>query len=594
MPPQPQFLNGSKRLALHSQAILLKTVGCAALGLALFLPFGACSESQPSDEQGLIAPRLALVAPDNSSRALCPEAAPGSYRCVAWVHVGAQGEFAPNLAGPFPSSLKPADLANAYNLPSSGGNNQTIAIVDAYDAPYAESDLGTYRSQFGLPPCTSGSGCFIKINQRGGTTPPSTDPNPGSDGGWATEIALDIQMASAICPSCKILLVEADSASSTDLGTAVNAAAMWPATVISNSYGASETTGIVSYETYFDHPGVFITVSAGDQGYGVEYPASSQYVTSVGGTRLVKDTTKARGWGETVWLTPGSPPSGTGSGCSRYIAKPSWQSGTSCAKRMVADVSAVADPATGVAVFSTPGGGWMQLGGTSASAPIVAAIFALTQRSQVDASFIWNHATDFYDVTSGSNGSCSPSLWCTAGPGYDGPTGFGTPNGGALACQSTSCAAQNAMCGTIPDGCGGTLDCGTCTAPQTCGGGGVANLCGCTPTTCAAAGANCGQMPDSCGGTLNCGSCTVPLTCGGSGVSYHCGCAPTTCQGAGVACGTIPDGCGGTLVCGPECGSAQVVPALPTVWALGLGGLLLLLGLSRFRSQAQQRRGDQH
>jgi hypothetical protein len=425
---------------------------------ALTVTAGACSEGNATTWSPT-AQRITLVAADGSSRAVCPEAAPGEYRCVAWIRTIPQGEVAPNAAGQAMVALGPADLASAYKLPKSGGNNQTIGIVDAYDAPEAESDMNKYRTQFGLGPCTSASGCFRKVNQRGGSVPPSVDPNPGSDGGWATEIALDIQMASAVCPNCKILLVEADSASSGDLGTAVDTAAAWPATVISNSYGFTENANSPFDEHYYNHPGIFITASSGDAAFGTQYPASSRYVTAVGGTTLFKDTS-ARGWSETVWYKAGNPPSGSGSGCSKYIFKPTWQTGTSCTNRMVADVSAVGDPATGVIVYSTPAGGWVQLGGTSASAPIVAAIFALGVKNQVDASFAWSKSGDFYDVTSGSNGTCSPALWCTAEAGYDGPTGFGTPNATAIACTPTTCAAAGTNCGTLPDGCGGTLACG--------------------------------------------------------------------------------------------------------------------------------------
>src|SRR6185369_14902861 len=177
------------------------------------------------------------------------------------------------------------------------------------------------------------------------------------------------------CPKCKILLVEANSASMSDLGAAVNTAAALGATVISNSYGGSEDSSATSTDAqYFNHPGIAITVSSGDNGYGVEYPASSAHVIAVGGTSLAKSSS-TRGWAEGAW-------NGAGSGCSKYVAKPSAQKDTGCTKRTVADVSAVADPNTGVAVYDTYGGasagatGWVVYGGTSAAAPIVAAVLA--------------------------------------------------------------------------------------------------------------------------------------------------------------------------------------------------------------------------
>jgi subtilase family serine protease len=323
-----------------------------------------------------------------------------------------------------PSGYGPASLQAAYNLPSaSGGSGQTVAIVDAYDDPNAEADLATYRSQYGLSACTTANGCFKKVNQTGGTS------YPRADSGWAQEISLDVDMVSAACPNCKILLVEAASATMANLGTAVNTAVSLGAKYVSNSYGGGESSSDATYDsTYFNHPGVAITVSSGDNGYGTEYPAASKYVTAVGGTSL-KTSSATRGWSDTVW-------SGAGSGCSSYDAKPTWQTDSGCAKRTVADVSAVADPNTGVAVYDTyrQSTGWMVFGGTSASAPLIAATYALAgapSSGSYPASFPYAHTSALYDVTSGSNGSCTTAYLCTAATGYDGPTGLGVPNGTA-------------------------------------------------------------------------------------------------------------------------------------------------------------------
>jgi len=340
--------------------------------------------------------------------------APGYAACTALRRTDAAARsFAPAA----PSGLSPANLQSAYKLPT-GGSGKTVAIVDAYDDPNAESDLATYRSTFGLPACTTANGCFKKVNQTGGTSYPTGDT------GWSEEISLDVDMVSAVCPSCHIPLVEATSPSYVNLGTGVNEAVTLGATAVSNSYGGGESSAeTTSYDTYYNHPGVAITVSSGDSGYGVEYPAASRYVTAVGGTHLVTSAT-TRGWTETVW-------SGAGSGCSAYEAKPTWQTDTSCSRRTVADVSAVADPATGVAVYDTYGvSGWLVFGGTSVSSPIVASVYALSGNvSGVPASLAYSHASSLFDVTSGSNGSCSGTYLCTAKAGYDGPTGLGTPNG---------------------------------------------------------------------------------------------------------------------------------------------------------------------
>ncbi|MBJ7002026.1 S53 family peptidase [Streptomyces griseofuscus] len=331
-----------------------------------------------------------------------------------------------------PSGYGPSDLQSAYGLTSaaaSKGAGETIAIVDAYNDPNAEADLAKYRSYYGLPACTKASGCFKQVSQTGSTT-----SLPSSDAGWSEEISLDLDMASAICPNCNILLVEAKSATMANLGTAVNEAVTLGAKYVSNSYGGSESSSDTSYDTsYFKHPGVAITVSAGDGGYGAEYPAASQYVTSVGGTALSK-ASNTRGWSESVWNT--SSTEGTGSGCSAYDAKPSWQTDTGCAKRTIADVSAVADPATGVSVYDSYGvtAGFYTFGGTSASSPIIAGVYALAgtpSSGSYPAKFPYAKAgtSALNDVTSGSNGSCGGSYLCTARSGYDGPTGVGTPEG---------------------------------------------------------------------------------------------------------------------------------------------------------------------
>jgi subtilase family serine protease len=321
-----------------------------------------------------------------------------------------------------PSGYGPTDLQSAYALPANGGAGQTVAIVDAYDDPNAASDLATYRSTFGLPACTVANGCFKKVGQSGSTT-----SLPSADAGWAEEESLDIDMVSAIAPNAHIILVEASSPTMANLGASVNTAISLGAKFVSNSYGGGESSSDTSYDSsYFNHPGVAITASSGDSGYGVEYPAASRYVTAVGGTSLSR-ASNTRGWSETVW-------SGAGSGCSAYDAKPSWQKDTGCARRTVADVSAVANPSTGVAVYDTYGGdpGWEVFGGTSVASPIIASVFAdagTPSSGSTPSSFPYAHTGNLNDVTSGSNGSCSTTYLCHGAAGYDGPSGLGTPNG---------------------------------------------------------------------------------------------------------------------------------------------------------------------
>jgi hypothetical protein len=325
-----------------------------------------------------------------------------------------------------PSGFGPTDLQSAYQLPSaSRGSGQTVAIVDAYDNPQAEADLAAYRAQYGLPPCTTANGCFAKVNQSG-----TAAPLPPQDPGWGLEISLDLDMVSAACPNCHILLVEANSNDLNDLGASVNTAVRSGADAVSNSYAANEFSGEKRFEKFYDHDGVAITVSAGDFGYAAMFPAASRFVTAVGGTSLTT-ADNARGWDEAAWQ-------GTGSGCSAYIAKPSWQRDPDCPMRMVADVSAVADPATGVAVYDTFGfGGWQVVGGTSVGAPLIAATYALNGHAKTfGPADLYRKATpsQFYDVTSGTNvpgqmsSTCGGDYLCTGLPGYDGPTGLGTPH----------------------------------------------------------------------------------------------------------------------------------------------------------------------
>jgi subtilase family serine protease len=333
----------------------------------------------------------------------------------------------------------PGYLLSAYNLSTltqSGGRGQVVAIVDAYDSPTAQSDLAYYRSYFGLPALPTCSGppastaCFRKVNQNG-----ATGPLPAKNTGWAVEIALDLDMVSAICPNCSILLVEANSNSVADLAAAANTAATsLGANVVSNSYGAGEFNGETTFDTNFNHPGVAVTASSGDSGYGVEYPAASPYVTAVGGTSLQQATSSgSRDASESAW-------SGAGSGCSTYEPRPDWQASTSwCSSRTVADVSAVADPNTGVWTYDTTGGvGWGVIGGTSVAAPLVGSVYALAGNA-VSSHVLMNsdpygQPALLFDISDGSNGSCGGTYLCTAGPAYDGPTGLGTPNGdGAFA-----------------------------------------------------------------------------------------------------------------------------------------------------------------
>ena len=378
----------------------------------------------------LILPMALLVAPAPSADAttttqvsVCKRAPHGRVGCFA-IRLDRYTTGGRVRHATSPVGYGPADLQSAYALPAApAGSGETVAIVDAYDDPQAEHDLATYRSQFGLPACTSRSGCFRKVDQSGGHSYPAPDP------GWSQEISLDLDMLSAVCPACHILLVEATSSSQTNLGAAVNTAVRLGAHAVSNSYGGQDASDS-TYGRYYHHPGVAITVSSGDSGYAVSYPASSKWVTAVGGTTLRRSTTARRGWSEGVW-------NGSGSGCST-LNSAAWQpqSTTGCTGRAMADVAAVANPETGVAVYDSYDFdntvGWLTFGGTSAAAPIIAGVFALAGNTAdvTDGSYVWtHHKGGVNDVTSGSNGTCPTTRWCTAHYGWDGPTGWGSPKG---------------------------------------------------------------------------------------------------------------------------------------------------------------------
>jgi MYXO-CTERM domain-containing protein len=402
--------------------------------LAMGLSLGLVTSSAAADPaRPLKAPRatLAFDSLDFSGQPTGSVCTTGPIRCHAHARVNLEGHVE---AAAVPQGFGPADLQSAYNIPTSISGTPTIAIVDAYGYTNLESDLAVYRSTYGLPPCTQANGCLKIVNQNGQTSP--LPPNPPANDDWTLETALDVDMASAACPSCKILVVQAQDNAGEGLFLGQNAAASLGATVISNSWGGPEQPGgdLSGIETYFNHPGIAIFVSAGDDGYndagqGPDYPATSAYVIAVGGTSLTK-TTGGRGWTETAW-------SSGGSACSLSIPKPAYQTGTQCQYKATTDIAAVGDPNTGVAVYNQANGGWGVIGGTSASAPLMAAIFAATGNgAQTSGAFVMQNASKLYDVTSGTNGNCG-NILCRAGTGWDGPTGYGTPNAMALVANNT-------------------------------------------------------------------------------------------------------------------------------------------------------------
>ncbi len=404
---------------------------------------------------------------------------------------------AAKCASEFPACLTPADLNDAYfpgEKPEAPASQpQTIALVDAYDDPHAESDLKVYDEEFKLPACTEANGCFKKLNQSGeaGHPPVAVEAEKEEAEGWALEIATDIEVAHAVCQNCRIVLVEADNPSIEDLVAAEKTATgVAGASEVSNSWGGSEAEVTNREVAAFDRPGTVITASAGDDGYlswdewegealdfdEPDFPSSSPNVVAVGGTKL---TMSGDGWGsERVWNedpnSEGLDEGATGGGCSlRFPAQP-WQQAVAdwaavgCEdRRAVADVSADADPDSGVAVYDsvpypyeesgkkkTEVLDWVPIGGTSVASPIIASMFALAGGAHevaYPAATLYSHLGTglLHDVTVGGSGDCdddyaacsgsmrplSPfdcgegALICNAAVGYDGPTGVGTPNG---------------------------------------------------------------------------------------------------------------------------------------------------------------------
>ncbi len=404
-----------------------------------------------------------------TTRSECPAVSPGQARCDAQAVVlradaqpvhprpGARATFTQvfprdhrgiasvaaigGAAATAPLAHTPAWLQQAYDLTylsQTGGVGDTVAVIEAGDDPDADSDLATYRSAYGLPACTTANGCFEKVNESGqqGEYPATAQPD------WEVESALDVDAVSALCPNCHILLVEAGTSYSTDLDAAVATAVSLGANQVSNSYSLASNTPYAGTWTF---PGVAVIASTGDTGYiaGGEgsYPATLPGVTAAGGTNLAPTTTSApspRGFTEASWAqaTVDGVTDGASSGCDLQETKPAWQTDTGCTGRSYSDVSADADPYTGLDIYESAGGGWQLYGGTSLSSPLIAAYEAVTGVTGTTPQWAYADSHLLTDPTTGMNGltietdndACGLALayLCNAGVGYDGPTGVGS------------------------------------------------------------------------------------------------------------------------------------------------------------------------
>ncbi len=345
-------------------------------------------------------------------------------------HAHPPHQIKPNTNPLTPSGFSPAQIIQAYGFPSAyQGQGQTVAIVDAMDDPNIEADLAVFSNTFGLPACTTANGCFKKIYASGS--------KPAGDTDWGTEMSLDVEWVHAIAPQAKIILVEAADTGE-GLYDAITVALQNHATVVSCSWGGEEFNGETSFDSIFQNSKVPITVSSGDSGYGVSYPAASPYVLSVGGTALSVNSSGGYA-SETAW-------SGSSGGISAYESQPSYQANLPIPQnpnkmRGVPDVSYNGDPNTGFSVYDSYGeGGWMVVGGTSAGAPQWAALIAVansasghnisTANTLLYTAAASSYSTLFHDVTSGTNGSCG--YYCTARIGYDYVTGLGSPKTDAI------------------------------------------------------------------------------------------------------------------------------------------------------------------
>jgi subtilase family serine protease len=370
-------------------------------------------------------------------RTACLPRGPRQARCFALYApqvtvnkaIAARAAGRPVAAGATtPKGWGATDIEQAYKLPVSRTPDATVAVVDAYSTPHLAADLAVYRARYHLPPCTTASGCLRIVNQRGQATPlPAADPQ-----GWGVEETLDVSMVSAACPRCQILVVEASSPRFGDLATAEDTAARLGAVAISNSYGARESGYSQADAAAYHHPGHVIVASSGDFGFGpAQFPANLTTVTAAGGTQLSR-TSSARGWAEKTW---NADLDASGSGCSAYVSKPAWQHDKHCPGRTIADVAAVA---WNIAIYdsSVHNGPWLSIGGTSAASPLIAGVYGLAgNAATVPPGYEYAHRGALFDITTGTNdpytngAACGHDYLCVAKPGYDAPTGLGTPDG---------------------------------------------------------------------------------------------------------------------------------------------------------------------
>ena len=429
-------------------------VGSGPVGADVVLP-------EPVSNPIEVAGPAALPSGEDAS---CPApASAGTARCFAVLDAGAA------TAGYTPASLQTAygvagDAVSGGMVMPAGTVAEDVAVVGAYNDPGVVADFAAYRAQEGLPACnaSTGTGCLAVVTQQNQPSPLPPAP-PAAAGDWTLEESADVEAVTAICPNCRVVLVEATDDTIANLAIADENAAGF-ANFVDNGWGVPEFFGESSDDAAFlNHPGKAVVFAAGNAGYGTDWPAASQYVTAVGGTTLTADPSAARGYAETAWA-------GSGSGCATDEHKPAWQaaddtSPAGCLNRTQNDVAADADPATGIAVYDSTAyagssfsraAGWGVAGGTSVAAAIITATYALAGYPQVGtypASYPYQAgaAAGLYQVTSGTNGTCEANrqYLCNAADslanGFNAPAGLGTPNGIAALAYTAPANGSNTI-----------------------------------------------------------------------------------------------------------------------------------------------------
>jgi subtilase family serine protease len=403
----------------------------AAVAVAVMTAGALAVQAAPAQ-----AARHESASPASGMRRACEwPPAPGTASCFALYQrqTSVNRAIARGLSGKVarPKGLTPKEIESAYRLPVSRQSHQTVAVSIAYNTPHLAYYLRVYRKYFGLPPCTVKSGCFRVVNQDGGR---KKLPPTGRLSGWDLEVTLDVSMISVACPHCHILVVEANNSNLGPLGMTDKTAARLGAQVISNSYGQPENGLAMTYAHDYRLKHHTVVVSSGDSGFtSANFPANLATVTAVGGTELTRSHDR-RGWREAVWNND----AGAGSsGCSAYVRRPAWQHRAQCPGRTIADVAAVA---WNVPIYNKAWGGWITVGGTSVAAPLIAGIYGLAGNgAKVTTKNLYQHPRSFNHIGIGNNAwnfapmspklRCGNDYLCVATPGYNAPTGLGTPHG---------------------------------------------------------------------------------------------------------------------------------------------------------------------